>query len=94
MEGAEKLILHYSKSSISELALRKALYWITDSSAWSLNDLGDLWEVLFEVDDADKKIKYKFERLLNDYVLREILDRHTNDLKQAIVRKSLKDLSI
>ena len=90
------MILSYQKENVSEIALRKALYWMPSSTVWSLNDQGNIWEVFFENDrEANEcnKIKYQFEKLLNDYVLREVLDSKTNALKHAIIRKSLKDLS-
>jgi His-Xaa-Ser system protein HxsD len=94
MEGTQELKLIYSKNSVSELAIRKALYWISEACKWSLNDKSDSWEVNLEADAEDEVvIKAKFERLLNDYILRESLDSKTLSLKQSIIRKSLKDLA-
>lgn len=90
------MILSYLKESVSEIALRKALYWVPSSTVWSLNDQGKMWEVSFEIGkEANEynEVKHQFEKSLNDYVLRDILDSKTNALKQAIIRKSLKDLS-
>ncbi|MFT7008597.1 MAG: His-Xaa-Ser system protein HxsD [Colwellia sp.] len=90
------MILSYLKTNVSEVALRKALYWVPSSTIWSLSDQGDMWEVSFEIDKKTKEcdeVKHQFEKSLNDYILRDVLDSKTNALKQAIIRKSLKDLS-
>lgn len=94
MAGTRKLILSYRQTQISELTLRKALYWMSNITPWTLELEGEQWKVCFECDENEIAIKQKFEVLINDYLLRDVLDSKTSDLKQAIIKKSLKDLSL
>lgn len=94
MEGTTKLILSYKQTQISELTLRKALYWMSNMVPWTLECEGEKWTIVFECDENEIAIKQKFEVLINDYILREELDSKTSDLKHAIIKKSLKDLSL
>jgi len=94
MDGAKKLILHYKQTQLSELSIRKALYWMSGLVSWTIEIEGEHWKVCFECDENEIAIKQKFEVLINDYILRENLDSKTSDLKLAIIKKSLKDLSL
>jgi len=93
MEGTKRLILYYKKSQLTELSLRKALYWMSEIAPWTLELEGEQWKVCFECNENEITIRHKFECLVNDYILRSALDSKTSDLKQAIIKKSLKDLS-
>lgn len=88
------MILYYKQSQLSELSLRKALYWMSAITPWTLEREGEQWKIYFECSGEEIIIKQKFESLVNDYLLREALDSKTGDLKLAIIKKSLKDLSL
>lgn len=87
------MIIYFKQSQLSELPLRKALYWMSEIAPWTLELEGEQWKIYFECSGDEITIRQKFDKLVNDYVLRDILDSKTNALKQAIIRKSLKDLS-
>ena len=88
------MILGFSKSQLSLLSLRKALYWLNDECIWNFKESNDDW--LIEINcKTDKEEYYSgiINKLVNDYALRELVNSNTDDLKQAIIHKALKDLS-
>lgn len=88
------MLVFYDKSKVSEITIRKALYWMSDSAEWSLDGEDETWRVEFAVSvQEQQQVKMKLEQLVNDYLLRENVDSNTLPLKNAIIQKSLKDLS-
>lgn len=88
------MTLYFSKSHLSILSVRKALYWLNDECIWSLKESQNDW--LIELNcHTDKEQYYSgiINKLINDYALREQINLGTEDLKQAIIHKALKDLS-
>lgn len=86
--------LFLSKKLYSELVLRKALYWLKPEYQWTMEENETEWLIKFSCSQDDFALcKYELNKLLNDYCLREKLDSQTDDLKLAIIRKALKDLS-
>nr|WP_254847047.1 His-Xaa-Ser system protein HxsD [Vibrio parahaemolyticus] len=67
------LIHQLEKSTFSESVVRHALYWMSPLTTWKLADEDIRWTVHFSSQDED--IILEFERLLNDYLLREKLSK-------------------
>ena len=94
MAGAGLMILSLSKKLYSELVLRKSLYWLKPEYQWTMEESESEWLITFSCSQDDFfHCKYELNKLLNDYSLREKIDSQTDDLKLAIIRKALKDLS-
>lgn len=75
------------KDRFSEWVIRNSLYWMTPYTSWKLVDNISNWVVYFEVNNSE--CEYEFERLLNDYSLREKLQNQTGYLRDTIIRKVL-----
>lgn len=88
------MILSLSKKLYPELVLRKALYWLKPEYQWTMEENESEWLITFICSQDDFfHCKHELNKLLNDYSLREKIDSQTDDLKLAIIRKALKDLS-
>ncbi len=57
------------KNFILEWVMRNSLYWMTPLTRWKLLEELSSWTISFENDSPE--CLYEFERLLNDYALRE-----------------------
>jgi His-Xaa-Ser system protein HxsD len=57
------------KDVYSEWVIRNSLYWMTSLTQWKLCEDISSWTISFENDGPE--CLYEFERLLNDYALRE-----------------------
>ena len=79
-----------SKTACSELVLRNSLYWMTAYTRWRLEDDDVNWHVSF--DTCSEEIQFEFERLRNDFQLRESLDSHTGRVRAAIISNVLKSI--
>ncbi|MCG9733397.1 His-Xaa-Ser system protein HxsD [Pseudoalteromonas shioyasakiensis] len=88
------MILSLSKKLYSELVFRKALYWLKSEYQWTMEENEGEWLIKLNCSQEDfVNCNYELHKLLNDYSLREKIDSQTDDLKLAIIRKALKDLS-
>ncbi|ARC20215.1 His-Xaa-Ser system protein HxsD [Vibrio parahaemolyticus] len=76
------LIHQLEKSTFSESVVRHALYWMSPLTTWKLADEDIRWTVHFSSQDED--IILEFERLLNDYLLREKLSKKTSSYLEGI----------
>ncbi|UTP72754.1 His-Xaa-Ser system protein HxsD [Alteromonas sp. LMIT006] len=82
------------KKSTSEIALRKALYWLDDDCMWTLTESDNEWLIEVSCDENLKELYIsKIHKLVNDYTLRERISSKTDSLKNAIIKKTLKDLT-
>ncbi|WP_145514326.1 His-Xaa-Ser system protein HxsD [Yersinia massiliensis] len=79
-----------SKTACSEWVLRNSLYWMTAYTRWRLEDDDVNWHVSF--DTFSEEIQFEFERLRNDFQLRESLDNHTGRVRAAIISNVLKSI--
>lgn len=79
-----------SKNEYSEWVLRNSLYWMSTVARWKLDEDDEHWLVSFE--DLDDKVKFEFERLLNDYKLRESLQAHTGQVRTSIIDNVLRSI--
>lgn len=74
----------------SEWAVRNSLYWMSAVAFWKLNEDDQSWLVSFE--PFNDQIEFEFERLLNDYKLREKLQVHTGQVRTSIIANVLRSI--
>ncbi|MEN4833050.1 His-Xaa-Ser system protein HxsD [Pantoea vagans] len=79
-----------SKTMYSEWVLRNSLYWVSTVARWKLDEGDELWFVSFE--NWNDEIEFEFERLLNDYKLREKLQAHTGQVRTSIIDNVLRSI--
>ncbi|WP_216613814.1 His-Xaa-Ser system protein HxsD [Vibrio mediterranei] len=76
------------KNTFSESVVRNALYWMSPITTWKLDSEAGQWSVHFTSDD--ESVIFEFERLLNDYLLREKLTYKTEHYLDGISRAVLR----
>ncbi len=74
----------------SECVLRNSLYWMSAVTRWKLDENDQNWIVSFE--DWNDEVEFEFERLLNDYKLRERLHSHTGQVRSSIIGNVLRSI--
>ena len=79
-----------SKTMHSEWVLRNSLYWMSSTTRWKLDEDDQHWLVSF--DHWNDEVEFEFERLLNDYKLREKLQAHTGQVRTSIIDNVLKSI--
>ncbi|RZK09306.1 MAG: His-Xaa-Ser system protein HxsD [Pantoea sp.] len=79
-----------SKTMYSELVLRNSLYWMSAVARWKLEEDDEHWLVSF--DTFNYEVEFEFERLLNDYKLREKLQAHTGQVRASIIDNVLRSI--
>lgn len=79
-----------SKTMYSEWVLRNSLYWVSAVTRWKLNEDDQSWLVTFE--HWNEEVEFEFERLLNDYKLREKLQAHTGHVRASIIDNVLRSI--
>lgn len=79
-----------NKIAFSEWVLRNSLYWMSNVSRWKLDENDEHWLISFEV--WNDEVEFEFERLLNDYKLREKLQAHTGQVRTSIIDNVLKSI--
>lgn len=79
-----------SKTMHSEWVLRSTLYWMSSITRWKLDEDDQHWLVSFE--DWNDEVEFEFERLLNDYKLREKLQPHTGQVRASIIDNVLRSI--
>ena len=80
----------FNKNLYSEWVIRISLYWMTSLTQWKLCEDMSTWAISFESDSPE--YLYEFERLLNDYTLREKLQHKTGELRDSIFYKVLQSI--
>lgn len=81
------------REGVSETVLRKALYWLTEACEWELEEGQGHWQVTLRGgQDGPNSCRAEFDRLLNDFLLRERLDQKTGHLREQITLAALKGL--
>lgn len=78
------------KTEASEWVLRNSLYWMSTFTRWKLDEDEEHWLVSFEHWSDD--IEFEFERLLNDYKLREKLQAHTGQVRTSVIDNVLRSI--
>ncbi|ORM52589.1 His-Xaa-Ser system protein HxsD [Pantoea brenneri] len=79
-----------SKKMISVWVLRNSLYWMSAVSRWKLDEDEEHWLVSFV--HWNDEVEFEFERLLNDYKLREKLQAHTGQVRASIIDNVLRSI--
>lgn len=74
----------------SEWVLRNSLYWMSSFTRWKLDEDDRHWLISFEV--WNDEVEFEFERLLNDYKLREKLQAHTGQVRISIIDNVLRSI--
>jgi His-Xaa-Ser system protein HxsD len=78
------------KTTYSEWVVRNSLYWISAITHWKLEEDEQDWIVSFE--PSNDEVEFEFERLLNDYKLREKLQAHTGQVRTSIIDNVLRSI--
>ncbi|KAF6661301.1 His-Xaa-Ser system protein HxsD [Enterobacteriaceae bacterium EKM102V] len=79
-----------SKTMYSEWVLRNSLYWMSTVARWKLDEDDEHWLVSFE--DWNDEVEFEFERLLNDYKLRDKLQAQTGQVRASIIDNVLRSI--
>lgn len=79
-----------AKKVCSEWVLRNSLYWMSAVCRWKLDENDEYWLVSFE--DWNDEVEFEFERLLNDYKLREKLQAQTGQVRTSIIDNVLRSI--
>ncbi|WLS79827.1 His-Xaa-Ser system protein HxsD [Erwinia pyri] len=79
-----------SKNEYSEWVLRSSLYWMSAVARWKLDEDEQSWGVSFE--PFNDQVEFEFERLLNDYKLRQKLQTHTGQVRTSIIDNVLRSI--
>ncbi|WP_267248841.1 His-Xaa-Ser system protein HxsD [Yersinia sp. Marseille-Q5920] len=80
------------KTDSSEWIVRNSLYWMSSFCRWKLEQNDDYWLITF--DTFSDEIQFEFERLLNDYSLREKLHAQTYRIRNSIIDNVLKSIDM
>lgn len=86
----DKQVRELSKSSYSEMVIRKALFWLSGECEWTLDETAEVWVVTLHTPQAEASTL--LDRLLNDQLLRETIDGETRNIRRRIIRKALRDM--
>ncbi|MGK8932419.1 His-Xaa-Ser system protein HxsD [Pluralibacter gergoviae] len=78
------------KKTHSEWVLRNSLYWMSAVARWKLEEDDENWIVSFE--PFNKEVEFEFQRLVNDYKLREKLQSHTGQVRTSIIDNVLRSI--
>lgn len=79
-----------SKTVYSEWVVRNSLYWMSAVARWRLDEDDENWLISFE--PFNDEVESEFERLLNDYKLREKLQAHTGQVRASIIDNVLRSI--
>ena len=80
--------IKFSKEKYSENLIRKSLYWLSKECAWKLDENDNYW--LIYVNTEGNNCEQQLHKLLNDNILREELDKQTNQVRYDIILSALK----
>ncbi|KMK18279.1 hypothetical protein ABW09_10845 [Pluralibacter gergoviae] len=78
------------KKTHSEWVLRNSLYWMSAVARWKLEEDDENWIVSFE--PFNKEVEFEFQRLVNDYKLREKIQSHTGQVRTSIIDNVLRSI--
>jgi len=78
------------KTVASEWVIRNSLYWMSTVARWKLEEDDQNWFVCFE--NWKDEVEFEFERLLNDYKLREKLQAQTGQVRASIIDNVLRNI--
>lgn len=84
------MLKNINKTIYSEWVVRNSLYWMSVYTHWKLDEDEYNWFVSFDTINDD--VEFEFERLLNDYKLREKLQAHTGQVRSSIIDNVLRSI--
>ncbi|WP_244913651.1 His-Xaa-Ser system protein HxsD [Pantoea coffeiphila] len=87
---AVDMLKNIRKTEYSEWVVRNSLYWMSAITHWQLDGDDRDWIVSFKL--SNDEVEFEFERLLNDYKLREQLQVHTDAVRTAIIDNVLRSI--
>lgn len=82
------LTVELSKTSYSEMVVRKALYWCSPFGEWTLHSNEQNW--IINIGNPAASFEAELHRHLNDFILRENLEKKTAYLRDEIISAALK----
>ena len=77
-----------TKEKYSAHLIRKSLYWLSKECAWTLDENETYWLISFNL--GGNNCAQQLHKLLNDHILRDELDKQTNQLRYEIIKSALK----
>ena len=81
-------VIKLPKNKYSESVVRKALYWCSEYGAWVIEEDKDKW--IIKCDENNTLFVENLNRHLNDFLLREELEKQTGDIRRQIIDSALK----
>lgn len=75
------------KANYSQWVIRNSLYWMSSYTRWTLEEIDNQWKITFE--DNNESNLFEFNKLINDYILREKIELKTKKVKESIINKVL-----
>ncbi|HCU0230291.1 TPA: His-Xaa-Ser system protein HxsD [Proteus mirabilis] len=79
------------KSIYSQWVIRNSLYWMSIYSNWLLEETDEQWKITFK--NNDESVLFEFNKLLNDYILREIIELKTGKFRESVINKVLASMN-
>ena len=89
----ENILIKLSSDEFSEETIRKSLYWMEKGNLKELYKENDEWKLIVYGKKSDiKKIKDWLAKTLNDFRLREMIRKKTNNFQDQIASVALSSL--
>lgn len=79
------------KAIYSQWVIRNSLYWMPIYSNWLLEETDEQWKITFK--NNDESVLFEFNKLLNDYILREIIELKTGKFRESVINKVLASMN-
>lgn len=87
MKKTEIMEIKLDKINYSQWVIRNSLYWMTSYTRWTLEEIDNQWKITFE--NNNESNLFEFNKLINDYILREKIELKTGKVKESIISKVL-----
>ncbi|TFU09386.1 His-Xaa-Ser system protein HxsD [Proteus mirabilis] len=75
----------------SQWVIRNSLYWMSIYSNWLLEETDEQWKITFK--NNDESVLFEINKLLNDYILREIIELKTGKFRESVINKVLASMN-
>ena len=83
------MTLRLDRKIYSDSCISKVVYWL--SSQYAIDRHLDGEEEIITIEGADENFKSVFFEKLNDYKLREVIDKETKDIRTILYAKAFGD---
>ncbi len=83
------MTLRLDRKIYSDSCISKVVYWLT--SQYVIDRHLDGEEEIITIEGADENFKSAFFEKLNDYKLREVIDKETKDIRTILYAKAFGD---